>query len=85
MEIVKISSFCVLLCLWKYNKIQHDDCQLCLQNLSFTCKETVKSFSWLHTRVTDPCDIWFQETYTSYGLCHSFNMMPMRDLLNGTE
>ncbi|XP_027853700.2 pickpocket protein 28-like [Aphis gossypii] len=33
----------------------------------------------------DPCNILFQETFTPYGLCYSFNMMPMRDLLNGVD
>uniref|UniRef100_A0A2S2QDE3 Sodium channel protein Nach n=1 Tax=Sipha flava TaxID=143950 RepID=A0A2S2QDE3_9HEMI len=33
----------------------------------------------------DVCSVWVQETFTSYGLCYSFNMMPMGDLLNGVD
>jgi len=56
-----------------------------LQNLSFECEEIVKTFSWLLKAESSPCDLWFQQTFTSYGLCYSFNMMPMGDLLNGVE
>ncbi|KAF0768530.1 pickpocket protein 28-like isoform X2, partial [Aphis craccivora] len=54
-------------------------------NLSFPCEEVVKSFFWLRKMEIDPCNILFQETFTPYGLCYSFNMMPMRDLLNGVD
>ncbi|XP_025203158.1 pickpocket protein 28-like [Melanaphis sacchari] len=56
-----------------------------LKNLSFPCKEVVKSFFWLWKIEIDPCNVLFQETFTPYGLCYSFNMMPMIDLLNGVD
>lgn len=53
--------------------------------MSFPWKEVIIGFSWPQASENDQCNSWIQEMFTSYGLCYSFNMMPMGELLNGEE
>ncbi|XP_050419751.1 pickpocket protein 28-like isoform X2 [Adelges cooleyi] len=56
-----------------------------VKNLSFSCEELVLGVDWLGHQEDNACKMWFQETFTMHGLCLTFNMMPIGEMLRGVD